>query len=293
MRTLIRRRAAATALAVVTALALAGCVKLEAQNTYHADGTIDMMVLTALDKSLAGEGGVAEGDAADLTAEMEADPEFQALKEELGDKISVEPYDQDNMVGFRLTVKGATPEEIERLNESQGETEGNTTVVIDGGTITVTVEGATAGTGSLGDTGDLSEMGIEESMFDDIFDISVRHTFPGPVESTTIGKVDPDDPNTVVIDSYAELTGAGSYTIVAKTGGGSDSGLPWLIIGIIALVVIAVAVVVIVLVTRRKAAAPASAIPGISDGDVPPPPAPPAPPAPQAPPAPPAPPASE
>lgn len=239
------------------ALALSGCYTMKSENVYHSDGTIDFSMTTAIDPTAF---GMEEGDTS-FADDMTASPEFDDLKKELGDKLTVTPYEADGEVGVTIEMKGVTTEQIAELNDAQETPSGETTITIDNGEIRVdyvmTEEAKQELDESLGTLGE----GTDASMLASVITFEARHTFPGDVKETSIGRIDPDNPKSVIIDDFAEMSAATEWHIVAKSGDSSGGILgidvKWLGIGAVALIVIVGAVIAIVMAGRRgKAAAP-------------------------------------
>ncbi len=255
-----KRRVVALAMGALAMFALAGCYTLKTENVYHADGTLDFAMLMAMDDSLVAEQvGDVEDPGQEFFDQAVADPGMSDLADQLGDSMTLEPYSQDGQTGILVTLTDVTPEQIAEVNSSQGAPAGDSTVTVADGKITLDYVAdpdlMANQDQSLAVVADM--MGMDEDSLSAYIDLEARHTFPGPVESTTIGTIDPENPNSVIITDLAELNDAAQYTIVASDG--SRSGPSWQWILILALLAVAVVGGVVAVLVSRSRRSPATA----------------------------------
>ncbi|WP_084125237.1 LppM family (lipo)protein [Demequina sp. NBRC 110054] len=200
-----RRRLGALVLAVAAAASLSGCYSMKSTATFHADDTVDLEATVAFSREFLEESGMTQESLTEqLTGDVEED-------EKLAGKVTIEPYETDEWVGASLTATGIDPLDMSTLLASEDDGTGATqTYSHIGGTITLTSTPSSdaEADGSLADLSaeDIAAAGIE---------IEQRYTFPGPVESTTVGEIDPDDPNTVVVTDFTQAQGYTAWEIVA------------------------------------------------------------------------------
>ncbi|MCB2413697.1 hypothetical protein LGT39_12675 [Demequina sp. TTPB684] len=249
-----RRQVAAATMSAIAMLVLSGCYTMKTENIYHVDGTMDATILIAMDESLIEDQvGDVEDPAAAFTDQMLNDPSMTELTQELGDKVNVNPYAEEGQVGIVMTMTGVTPEEVAKANATQNAPAGESTLSVEDGTITLHyVSDPELMTGYDESIASLESMGMDVNALAAVVDLEARHTFPGPVQSTTIGEIDPENPNSVIITDLTEINSSLDYTIVASTG--SDSGFSWqwfLIIALITLAVIGATVALLVTRSRR------------------------------------------
>lgn len=256
----LKRRTAAAAMAAAIAFALAGCYTMKTENVYHADGTIDFTMVVAMDDSvLAQQLPDSEDPATEFVEQTKATPEMEAMVEELGDKISIEPYSANGQSGLLLTMTAVTMDQIARMNAAQGAPAGKAVFTHADGLITLDYTADEALMQSFDESlASLEDMGVGADMLSSYVDFEARHTFPGPVKSTTIGEIDPDNPNSVVITDMTDAQSAAQYTIVASDRSDSSSGLPlaWML-AIGGVVVLGLAAVAWLVVSKRRREAPA------------------------------------
>ncbi|WP_084125238.1 LppM family (lipo)protein [Demequina sp. NBRC 110054] len=217
----VRRRLGALVLTITAALALSGCYTMSTSTTYHADGTMDMTMIVAMEESLLEDSGMTAEDMVDDTTSEFTDVEG------LTDIFTIEPYAEDGLAGIIMTVEGATEEQLAAFETSDSAAyTPASTITYGDGSITVSSLSSEEALAEQEDAAaELEAYGMDISDFAAFLDFEVRHTFPGPVESTTIGYIDPEDPNTVVIDDFEETFGLTDWTIVASDG--TSSGIAW------------------------------------------------------------------
>ncbi|WNM24640.1 LppM family (lipo)protein [Demequina capsici] len=227
-----RTRLGALALVLLSAAALSGCYTMKSTTVFHADDTVDVTASMAFDESVLTQLGQTQ----DSIVQQFQDS--LAAQPDLAGKVTVAPYDADGQTGFSVTATGLTPAEATSLLSSNidvssdgssadgsSSTDPGTAATQlyshSGGTITVsstpstpstdaTPAGAQSSDATVTISGDAS---VDPTALGIV--IEERYTFPGPVQSTTIGHVDPDDPNTVVVDDYSQAQGLTAWQIVA------------------------------------------------------------------------------
>lgn len=269
MLTDTRRRITAILMAGAIALALSGCYTMKTETVYHVDGTVDSSVLIAMDDSvLADQFPDSDDPAKDFVDQTTNTPELDAMREQLGDRLTVEPYAQDGQSRVLMKMTGVTLEEVAKLNSSQSAPAGDTSLTHADGRLTLEykadaelMENADEALSSL------EGSGMDSAALSAIIDFEARHTFPGAVVSTTIGEIDPENPNSVIITDLASANSAQQYTIVASDGSSGSNGLSvmWIVIAIAGLLVLAaVAGLIIwrVRTSRKAVAAPVEAASG-------------------------------
>ncbi len=255
-----KRRIAAMAVGTLALFALAGCYTMKSENIYHADGTIDATILIAMDDSLVQE---QVGDAADpaqaFVDQMTADPAMADLAKQLGDSLTIDPYSEDGQSGLLMTMVAVTPEQLAKANSAQNAPAGDSTITVADGNITLEYVADPELMANYDDSsGSLADMGMDLDSLSALIDLEARHTFPGPVISTTIGEIDPDNPNSVVITDLADINSVQGYTIVASDGSSGGLSLQWMLIMAI-LVLAGIGGAVAAVVTRSRKA-PATAV---------------------------------
>lgn len=233
----VTRRLRALAVVLIGAVALTGCYKMSTTTVYHSDGTVDVEILIAMDESLLDESGQSTDD---LLTEMDSE---LTDSPELADLVTVEPYQEDGMAGFTMTMTGVTPEQQSELSGlDTGVYAPESTFTHEDGRIIITNATDPEALAEQDDAiAELDSFGMEMDDLAGFLDFEVRHTFPGPVEETTIGYIDPEDPNTVIIDDLSETVDVTEWTIVASDG---TSGSPiatwmWIVGGSVLLLLVA------------------------------------------------------
>lgn len=224
MSSLRRTGAAATALALVAALA--GCFRVDMAVTVHEDDTLSGDYVMAMSREMLEMSGQS---AEELLSEGGDAQDVLGLEDvPAGVTIEREPYEDGDWVGQRFTFAGL------RIDDFTGE--GMTLAHADGrftldGELPAVAEGAPGVSGG---------------------EVRIAFTFPGEVLETT-GTVDEDDPRTVV------FSGDGSQALPLQVvASDSPAGPPWLTIALLGgggvLLLGAVAGVVLLLARRRRAA---------------------------------------
>ena len=211
--------AARTAAALVLALALSGCIKMDVDLTLDGDQA-DGSVIIGVNRALLDMSGES---VEDLLADLDAD-------EEIPEGATVRPYEDDLYVGQEYVLSGVDIAEFD--NE----------------VVSISYD-ADAGTYDVSGEMDMTDIGPEAAGLGD-FDISVSITFPGEVTDHN-GTL---DGRTV---TWAPVLGEiNEMRATARDGGGSD--LPaWLLIAIAVAVVAVLAGLAYFLTRRNRPAAEA------------------------------------
>lgn len=227
------RRAAALIMAGAIAVSLSGCYTMKTENVYHADGTLDSTILIAMDEAVLAEQLPDSSDPGqDFMDSTMGSTDMQALQEQLGDRLSVERYAANGEAGVLMTMTDVTANEVARVNSSQAAPAGDTTITHADGKITLDYTADAELMANYDDAlSSLAGVGIDSSALSTYIDFEARHTFPGPVASTTIGTIDPENPNSVIITDLTEVNGAQHYTIVASDGSSGVNTM--LVVGIV------------------------------------------------------------
>ncbi len=252
-----KRRIAAMAIGTLALFALSGCYTMKSENFYRADGAIDATIVIAMDDSLVQE---QVGDAADpaqaFVDQMVADPAVAEMMENLGDSLTIEPYSEDGQSGLLMTMVGVTPEQLAEANSAQSAPAGDSTITVADGKITLEfVSDPELMANYDASIAGLADMGMDLDSLSAFIDLEARHTFPGPVISTTIGEIDPGNPNSVVITDLAEINNVPGYTIVASDGSSSGLSLLWILLITILVIAVIGAATAFFMVRSRKASA--------------------------------------
>jgi hypothetical protein len=249
-----RRLAGASALGILVAVGLSGCMKMDMQLDLQSDDTVDGTMIIAVSAELAELTGQSPED---LAEQMQS--EMVPVDEGEGEWSS-KPYDDGEFVGSEITFEGAP------LDTMGGEeaTPESLTIVREGDEFVV------SGVLDMTDTTGSAEDPMFAGMMDS-FDIRVAVSFPGEVTEHN-GELSGNTVTWVpVFGEVLELNARGS----AIEGGGG--GLPLLLligIGVGVLLLIAL-ILFLVLRSRKRAPAvgPATAYP-TAGGYLPPPPMP-------------------
>ncbi len=97
----MKKRALMVLLALLLAVLLTGCVKMEMDVTVKMNGKIDASVLLAIDGSM--------GELSDLSEYGYSSDDMEELREKGWD---VQPYKEDPFVGYRISRKDLDPSEL-------------------------------------------------------------------------------------------------------------------------------------------------------------------------------------
>ncbi len=210
-------------LAIVTALALSGCLKMEMNYTLNEDDTVDGSIVMAIEKGVGESMGMSDED---LLAEMGTEESFDDIE-----GGTVEAYDDGDYVGTKVTFEG---EPLASLEEQDA----GITIVRDGDEYVV---------GGTFDTGE-EDMSMLTGAT-----MTLAVTFPGAIADSN-GTVEGNTVTWDLLDAPDELMARGS-----ATAGGS--GLPVWIWGVLGAVVLAAVAGAVIIVTRRNAPATVGSAP--------------------------------
>jgi hypothetical protein len=224
-RTARRRSLGALILALFTALALTGCIKVDLSMTINENDTVDSDVVIAFANTFAHELG------------MTPDEMWQAVSGQLGENMpegtTVEPYAEDGFTGSRITLLS---QNIADMTDVGGE---ELHVVREGNEFVFT--------GHMDLTGALEGRPVDQEDLD-AMDVSLSVTFPGAVTDAN-GDI---DGNTVTWHpAPGEITDFQARG--SALADGSSSGIPtwvWAVAAVAVLAIIALAAFLIL--SRRK-----------------------------------------
>lgn len=244
------------ALAGVVVLAVAGCLKADADLTVSSDNTVDGTLIVAVDESLLEITGQSEEEFLDQFLQG-AGPLGQQAPE--SGSIEQERYSEEGKLGARYRLS-----DIPLAEFNEGEGQDSVRIVRDGDKFRV------SGVLDLSNPGDLTGTPFGEQAQDLLRDaeIRVKLTFPGDVESAT-GAVDGNSvtwapefgervETIAVADAEAGLFG--------RLGGGLGTAL---LVGAVLALLLVVGIVGLLLIRRRDrpATANAGAAPGFGVDD--------------------------
>ncbi|MFV0252141.1 MAG: LppM family (lipo)protein [Beutenbergiaceae bacterium] len=231
MKSATRRRTAALLLAPVLLVALSSCMRLTADYTINGEDEIDIAMDIGVEKAIVEDSGqTISGD------DICADPGSMDMP-----GLELEPYDDGTYAGCRFT--GTIPTSVINAGDS-------------GTSITLADDVWTFQMGSTG------EDDVDMNMLSD-FAISV--TFPGEVLSNNGSST--VEGTTVRWTDAADLYSSEGLQATGAASGGAGGSFPWLIIGIVGLLVVGGGVIAAVLLGRRKTpAAPGYAQQGYAQG---------------------------
>lgn len=176
-------RVAATAIAV---LALAGCVRFTAVNSFSPDNTVTQDLTFALAPDAADQLGI---DLDTLTAASFLESGVEAFPGIDPSKVTIEDYTEGDRKGVHIVARDLTFDEFNAAAD-QGPTAltgglgAAMTVAREGDTYIVTIPADPAR--------DLSQVqgGSSIGLIASSIDFSITMEFPGPVKSATAGKID-------------------------------------------------------------------------------------------------------
>ncbi len=189
------------------AIALAGCVRLDAATELSSDDTFSQHLIVAFAPDIADQldsgmlGGLAGGadavpddempdglaldsfDPADLYDEIAASDEFQSIQEEYPDQVELAPYDDGELVGVEVTLTDLPLDLYDEAAETAGGAFGL------GGTLTHE-DGEFVVTIPADESRDASALGLSAAnltLVANAVDVSVSFTFPGLVTEAPDG----------------------------------------------------------------------------------------------------------
>lgn len=236
-------RVTVTAIAV---LALAGCARFTAVDTFSQDNTVTQDLTLALTPDAAKQVGI---DLSTLTAAALKSKSADAFPGIDPSKITIEDYTEGDRKGVHVVARDLTFDEF-----NAAATKGTTAVANGLGTpMTVAREGDTyIVTFPADPKRDLSQVpgGSSIGLISSSIDFSIALNFPGPVKSATAGKV---NGKTVVL-GLGDLLTPQAIVIKAQATPGIAWGpiLRWLAIGGVAVVIVGGAALLIWQDRRKK-----------------------------------------
>ena len=246
------------AVALLTLAAVgAGCIRVEVAIRVNDDGSGTVAVLMAFDRALM----ELAGDDVDLSEFTEID------ESELPPGSSVEPYDEGDFIGVRVTAPFESGDDvaasIDRLfAEAGGESEGlagddamfrRFVLERDGDTWRFEAEMEISASDLAGETdGDLLGEGVAQFLLQDASFV-VRLALPGQVMEHDADEVGSDGELVWNIDIFGGETRALSATSELNGGGGGGATIA---VAVAALLIAGLVVAGVILVRRARAATP-------------------------------------
>lgn len=220
------------ALAVVTLLALTGCVKIQSTTGFSSDNLVTQDLILAVNPAILSQLGV---DASDLSAESLVAQVPEGAK----DRVVIEEYKDGDLEGVRIHAQDLTLEEFNATTSVISDATGGELPEGVGGAASEALQGISGVLGGIGGAtaereGDefvvtipaapsgnnsLPGVGLSPSQIAQAIDFAAVFTFPGPVTSATRGEV---DGKTVTL-SINDLQAGGEIVIVA----GAQDAIAW------------------------------------------------------------------
>jgi hypothetical protein len=214
--------------AAIAVLALAGCVRVEANTSIGTDDTFSQHAVFAITDAVAAQVGREAGvNVSDLTESLVESDAFKDLQATYPDQVTIADYEDGDLHGIELTItdlplsefNGAASEVTAGLGatasiEHVDDTYVVTMTAVDG------EDGALPGGGSL--LSSLDAMGVSAanlSVVASSIDFGVSYTFPGLVTEATSGTI---DGNTATL-ALTDLTSGTDIRIV----GGDSTQRDW------------------------------------------------------------------
>jgi len=200
----VKRHIARFAVTAITVLALAGCVRFTAVDSFSSDNTVTQDLVIALTPDAAKQVGI---DLNNLTADALKSASADAFPGVDPSKVTIEDYTEGERKGVHIVARDLTFDEF-----NAAATEGSKAITNGLGTpMTVTSEGDTYIVTVPADSArDLSQVqgGSSLGLISSSIDFSITMEFPGPVESATAGQVvlgieDLFTPDAIVIKAQA------------------------------------------------------------------------------------------
>jgi hypothetical protein len=237
-------RLGAAVVALLAAVLLGGCLKLDADLTVSDDDTVDGTFVFGVDKQLLALTGQ---DASSLTEQVQRDMETDPPT---AGTISAEPYEDDDFVGATVTFRDVP---LDDFNVPGAEGPDNAlTITHDGDQFEVSGELDF----ELGDLpGGEGIPNIDELLASSEPQLSIALTFPGEVTSSN-GSIDG-----CTVSWEPALTEATSFEATANDSGGCTESIKWwawILIGIGVLVLIGGIVAIVRTIKKEKSRGPTS-----------------------------------
>ena len=235
-----------SSIALITVVALSGCVRMYADYVVYEDDTVDAEIIMAFEESFYEESGV---DPSDISGDLLNDPELQAALDEYaayGIDADMATYNQDGYVGFTMSLNRAAFDALIATNESTSES------VSPG-----TEGGEFSREGDFfyydqpaAELDDADTAGLSPAALGSILDSRMTFTFPGDVVSSTHGEF---DGRTVVVE-LTDLLDGRDFRIKASAipGSSSESGWPSWATLLVILGIVAVAIAIGMAVSRGQ-----------------------------------------
>ncbi len=226
------RHAARIGVTAIAVLALAGCVRFTAVDTFSPDNTVTQDLTLALTADAAKQVGI---DPSNLTAASLKSASADAFPGVDPKKVTIEDYTEGDRKGVHIVARDLTFDEF-----NAAATEGSKAIANGLGTpMTVAREGDMYIVTVPADPArDLSQVrgGSSIGLLSNSIDFSITMEFPGPVKSATAGQVD----GKKVVLGLEDLLTPDSIVIKAQATPGIAWGplLRWLGIGAIAVVIV-------------------------------------------------------
>lgn len=199
-----------------TTLALSGCVKATADTTFHEDETFSQHAIVAYEPSIADDVSERLGfDVDTVIGSLDESPEFLALQEEYPGQLSLTDYDDGEMTGVELTVTNMPLEAFSEASEEVLSSVGvSASVTLADDQYVVSVTQSSSDALAL-----LSVSPEQRELIAGAVDVSASLTFPGEVQSATVGEV----AGSTVTLGLADLATTPEIRIVAN----AQASLPW------------------------------------------------------------------
>lgn len=244
-------RLALASVAVVVALTLSACVKLHSESAFSDHNTVTQTVVVAVDPDVLSQVGA---DPSDLSVEA-----FQRrIPAEQSSRVTVEDYVDGELKGVRIEARDLTFEELASASDvlagqAQGDDNGFGPGDLLGGAVAPSVE-------RQGDQyvvtipalqGEASSIpGVNASSLGRFINFEAKFTFPGPVVSSTHGKV---NGKTVTL-SFEDIQSGQDITIRAVASEAIAWGplITWAIIALAVLVIIGGGIALAIIELRKR-----------------------------------------
>jgi len=245
----VRAAARLTAIAVLVVAALAGCVRLTADTRVSDDDTFTQVAIIATTPQARTQlKSMTDVDLGDLTSVITSSQGYLALAKQYPDQVTVEDYADGDLTGVKITATNLPLTEFASSFSqvtAQFPFAGEASLTHTGDTYVVSIP-----SGELADG--LKQAGISAGQLELLggsIDVALTFSFPGLVESATVGTV---DGKTVTL-GLADLASGKDITIVAGAAQ-QMNWQPWLMwggIGLALLVIVGGATALIVQDVRR------------------------------------------
>ncbi|WP_430868109.1 LppM family (lipo)protein [Demequina aurantiaca] len=218
------------AVAAITAVALSGCVRIQADTAIGSDDTFSQHVIVAFTDAVASQVGEQAGlNVDDLTDSLADSQEFTDLQDKYPGKVTLEDYSDEDLHGVELTITDLPLSEFNGAASQVTAGVGATASIdhVDGEYI-VTMAAADGGEGAPGvgdgalggiDLDALGLSGANVAALGSAIEFEVSYTFPGLVTEASAGDI---NGNTVTL-GVADVVGGSDIRIV----GGDSKQIDW------------------------------------------------------------------